>query len=158
MQAQHTPEAVLGSIRPGDYARRFMDKIVKHDVRCWFLNTGTCGEPTGRGERIALGFSRTLVRAALSGALDGVRYEADPLFGFEVPQECPGVPPESLDPRRRARDQGDYEMRANVLALDFIRGFERFQMEMPESLRAMVENVPLRDDFIDIMEQVGFGI
>ena len=49
-------------------------------------------------------------------------------------------------------------MRANRLALDFIKGFERFEMEMPESVREMVANVPLLDDDLDIMEQIGFSI
>lgn len=148
----------LRAARPGEYAKRFMGMIKKHEVRCWFLNTGCLGEPMERTERIDLSFTRALVQAALSGALDQVTYEKDPLFQFEIPKECPGVDAKLLDPRANAEDEGEYELRANRLALDFIKGFERFELEMPESVRQMVAAVPILDDDLDIMEQVGFSI
>lgn len=148
----------LKAARPGEYAKRFMAMIEKHGVRCWFLNTGCCGEPMERTERIDLNLTRTLVKVALSGGLDGVQYEKDPLFQFEIPKECPGVDAKLLDPRANAADEGEYELRANRLALDFIKGFERFELEMPESVREMVAAVPIFDDDLDIIEQVGFSI
>lgn len=145
------------AIRPEEYARRFLAAIQRANVRCWFMNTGWVGEPVERGDRLDLQVSRRLVAAALAGELDDVRYEADPLFQFEVPTSCPGVESGLLNPREGAADQGEYEMRANRLALDFIKGFERFEVDMPESVREMVAAVPILDTDFDLMEQVGFA-
>jgi hypothetical protein len=57
-----------------------------------------------------------------------------------------------------AEDPGEYEERANRLALEFIRGFERFAGEMPESVRQMVESVPIDDESPDMLEQMMFSM
>jgi len=167
----HETEARPGDVRPvidgggpdgsqalepgayaGAYARRFLDRVQRHQVRCWFMNTGWAGEPQGRGARIDLQVSRALVRGVLSGALDQVDYEADPLFGFEIPTSCPGVDERQLNPRAMAADEGEYELRANQLAAAFIQGFERYGTEMPESVKQMVANVVLNEETLDVME------
>lgn len=158
VQVSSGPALGPHTLRPEEYARRFMEKITAHGVRCWFVNTGWVGEPQGRGERIELDLTRRLVDAALSGALDEGPFEPDPLFLFEVPRQCPGVDAERLDPRKQATDAGEYEVRANRLALDFIEGFKRFEVAMPESVRAMVDSVPILDTDLDLMEQIGFSI
>jgi phosphoenolpyruvate carboxykinase (ATP) len=157
-EAARRISVALKAARPGEYAKRFMEKVQRHEVRCWFVNTGSCGEPLGRTDRIDLAITRTLVRAALEGALDAVPYEKDPLFQFAVPRQCPGVDADQLDPRKNARDEGEYELRANRLALDFIKGFERFELEMPDSVREMVASVPILDEDLDLMEQMSFSI
>ena len=77
---------------PGVYAEMLADRLEKHDVPVWLVNTGWSGGPYGVGERMAIDHTRTMVRAALSGALDDVEYEIDPVFGVEVPTSVPGVP------------------------------------------------------------------
>lgn len=139
-------------LRPAAYARRFLGQVQRHGARCWFMNTGWAGEPQGRGERIDLQVTRTLVRAALAGVLDQVDYEADPLFGFEIPTTCPGVESKLLNPRSLAEEEGEYEVRANQLAAAFIQGFERYGTEMPESVKQMVANVVLNEETLDVME------
>ena len=163
----HETEARPGDVRPvlegrgpegrhglkaAAYARRFIGQVQRHDVRCWFMNTGWVGEPQGRGERLDLQVSRALVRGVLSGALDGVEYEADPLFGFEIPTSCPGVDAKQLNPRAMAEEEGEYELRANQLAAAFIQGFERYGAEMPDSVKQMVANVVVNEETLDVME------
>ena len=62
------------------------------------MNTGWTGGAYPAGERIKIAYSRALVRAATSGALTGVPFTRDPVFGFEVPEHCPDVPDELLHP------------------------------------------------------------
>ena len=145
-------------LMPFEYAKLFMEKIVRHNVKCWFMNTGWCGDPEGRGERIDLAHSRSLIRAAIAGELDGVDYDQDPLFQFEIPRTCSGVPSDLLNPRQAAADEGEYELRANRLALDLIQAFGAPGDQMPESVRQMVANVPLGDDMLDVMEQLDITI
>jgi phosphoenolpyruvate carboxykinase (ATP) len=70
---------------------------------------GTSGQ-----ERIPFPVTRDLARAAIAGQLVQVPYETDPLSGFEIPTQCPGVDPEWLNPRNRAEDEGEYELRVNI--------------------------------------------
>jgi phosphoenolpyruvate carboxykinase (ATP) len=67
-----------------------------------------------------------MVTAALSGELDGAATRPDPLFGVEIPAECPGVPARILDPRKTWGSLGDYEATARDLAGLFHKNFQQF--------------------------------
>lgn len=140
------------------YGNRLLEKIRKHEVTCWLMNTGWIGEPAGRTERIKIPVSRALIRAAVSGKLDTVVYETDPIFGFDIPLTCPGVPYEILNPRNMAGDEGEYEVRANCLAREFMNDFKQFEDQMPESMRTMMAEVFSSDDSFDLLGDVGFSM
>jgi phosphoenolpyruvate carboxykinase (ATP) len=67
--------------------------------------------------------------AALSGELGGVEYREDPLFGFEVPVEVPGVDRRLLDPRSTWRDPEAYDAKARELAVMFRDNFAAFEAD-----------------------------
>ena len=133
------------------YGKKLMEKITQHQIRCWLLNTGWSGEPSTRGERISIECSRALVRSAISGALDKVPYEIDPVFQFEIPTACadPAVPNLILNPRNAAADVGEYEMRANRLVAEFVNDFNKFEEDMPEEMRSMMSQIITVDDSFD---------
>jgi phosphoenolpyruvate carboxykinase (ATP) len=70
--------------------------------------------------------TRALLRAALSGELNDADYRVDPVFGFEVPLEVPGVDSQLLEPRSTWRDPEAYDERAEKLAHMFRKNFEQF--------------------------------
>lgn len=140
------------AVSPAAYARRFLERVIGHSTTCWFVNTGWVGEPADRGQRVDLGVTRALIRAALAGALDEVETEPDPLFLFEVPQTCPGVDPALLNPRELAEDPAEYEIRANLVATAFIDAFAHFEEEMPASVAEMVDSVVLFEGTLDVLE------
>lgn len=70
--------------------------------------------------------TRTLLRAALDGDLEEVEYRADPVFGFRVPVEVPGVDRALLDPRATWHDPAAYDRKARELAQMFRDNFEKF--------------------------------
>jgi phosphoenolpyruvate carboxykinase (ATP) len=76
-----------------------------------------------------------MVRAALSGALDDVRYETDPVFGLAVPTSCPEVPDEVLRPRTTWADPAAYDREAAALALMFAENFAAYADGVPDSVR-----------------------
>jgi phosphoenolpyruvate carboxykinase (ATP) len=80
--------------------------------------------------------TRAMVRAALGGALDGVATRIDPIFGVEVPTECPGVPPEVLEPRSTWQDTAAYDAQAGKLARMFAENFGNFADGVPASVRS----------------------
>jgi phosphoenolpyruvate carboxykinase (ATP) len=71
--------------------------------------------------------TRALLAAALAGELDDVDYREDPVFGFEVPVEVPGVDAKLLDPRSTWADPDAYDAKAGELARLFRENFEKFE-------------------------------
>jgi phosphoenolpyruvate carboxykinase (ATP) len=120
---------------PNVYAKFLGEKIARHDVRVWLVNTGWTGGPYGVGARMKIGHTRAMIHAALSGALDRVSYEVDPIFNLEVPTSCPGVPVEVLKPRNTWRDQAAYDQQARQLARMFIENFKAYEDEVEPEVR-----------------------
>jgi len=113
-------------MHPGVYARMLGEKIRKHAPRVYLVNTGWTGGPYGVGYRFPLPVTRALLKAALSGALENVPYRRDPVFGFEVPLEAPGVPQELLNPRETWADKEAYDQQARKLARLFQENFQKY--------------------------------
>src|SRR5690348_18330990 len=55
---------------PNAYATLLGERIGRHGVQCWLVNTGWTGGGYGTGQRMRLSHTRTIVRAALAGKLD----------------------------------------------------------------------------------------
>ena len=115
----------------GTYAEMLGAKIAQHGARVFLVNTGWTGGPFGIGKRMDLVYTRAMVDAATSGALDEVATRHHPIFNLDVPVTCPGVPDEVLDPQGTWPDKDDYETNARELARMFAENFERFREEVP---------------------------
>jgi phosphoenolpyruvate carboxykinase (ATP) len=124
------------ALHPTVYADLFGDLIAKHDVDCWLVNTGWTGGPYGTGERIAIAYSRAVVRAALSGALRDVSYATDPIFGLQIPSRCPEVPEQVLQPRETWQDKAAYDATARKLAGLFTENFKEYADRASPEVRA----------------------
>jgi phosphoenolpyruvate carboxykinase (ATP) len=120
---------------PTLYSSMLSEKIRRHSVRCYMVNTGWSGGPYGVGERIDLPHTREMVRAAIAGKLDGVETHADPVFRLNVPESVPGVPDGMLDPRDTWDDPEAYDEQAKKLAGLFKGNFEKFEGEVEEEVR-----------------------
>jgi phosphoenolpyruvate carboxykinase (ATP) len=113
-------------LAPSRYAAMLGERIARHDARVWLINTGWTGGPYGVGARMKIAYTRAIIRAALSGALDHVGYERDPVFNLEIPTSCPGVPADVLKPRTTWASPSDYDRQAAKLARMFIENFKTF--------------------------------
>ncbi|MCC6587812.1 MAG: phosphoenolpyruvate carboxykinase (ATP) [Bryobacterales bacterium] len=125
---------------PQVYARMLGEKMRRHNVRCWLVNTGWVGGPFGVGERISLPYTRAMVNAAIEGKLDGVPMEAHPIFHVLVPTKCPGVPAEVLNAAQLWKDEAAYIEAAKALASRFRKNFEKFGAIAPEIAAAAPGN------------------
>jgi phosphoenolpyruvate carboxykinase (ATP) len=101
--------------------------MIKHDVRCWLVNTGWTGGPFGVGKRFSIHHTRALLNAALEGRLEKVEYRQDKLFGFQVPTTCPDVPTDVLEPSNTWGSKDDYWKRYDGLAARYIENFKHFK-------------------------------
>ena len=113
-------------LHPTKYAEMLSEKMKASGVNVWLVNTGWTGGPYGTGSRMKLKYTRAMISAALEGKLDHVEFEQHPIFGLEMPKECPNVPAEVLCPRDTWQDQEAYDKKANLLASYFKDNFEKF--------------------------------
>jgi phosphoenolpyruvate carboxykinase (ATP) len=121
---------------PTTYSKLLGERIRRHKTECWLVNTGWSGGAYGVGRRMKIQHTRTLVRAALAGDLKGVPTMRDPFFGLNVPQTCPGVPPEVLNPRDTWSDKNAYDETARELTKRFEQNFKRFESHVGADVKA----------------------
>ncbi len=139
-EPQATFSACFGApfmaLPPTVYARLLGEKIDRHGVSCWLVNTGWIGGPYGVGNRVSIAFTRSIIRAILDGRLEKVSTREDPVFSFHVPAECPDVPDEILDPRSTWNGPQDYDANARKLVERFLENFNKFADGSPPEVIA----------------------
>jgi len=118
-------------LNPYFYADLLKRKIIRYKVNCWLVNTGWVGGTYGIGKRISIRYTRDLLNAALEGNLDDVQYYEDPVFGFQVPKNCPNVPDSVLFPASSWSSQEEYLKKYRSLASRFIDNFKKFKEDCP---------------------------
>ena len=120
---------------PSVYAEMLGAKLDAHDSTVWLVNTGWTGGPAGESDRISLPYTRAIIRAALSGALDDVPYTTDEIFGLQVPTSCPDVPAEVLSARGQWSDPARYDAQATELAALMHKAFKPFAAGVSDAVR-----------------------
>ncbi|MEO1418063.1 MAG: phosphoenolpyruvate carboxykinase (ATP) [Bacteroidota bacterium] len=121
---------------PNKYAELLAEKITQHGAKAWLVNTGWTGGAFGVGSRIKLRFTRAIIDAIQSGALDDVETTIDPEFGFEVPLTCPGVPSEILVPKNTWEDKAKYDEVKDKLVRLFQENFKAFEASTNDDIIA----------------------
>ncbi len=121
-------------LHPSVYAQMLGERIGRHGAKVWLVNTGWTGGPYGTGSRMKLSLTRAMLRAALSGAIEGGKFTRDPVFGFEVPASVPEVPQEVLSPRGTWADPKAYDVQARKLATMFRENFEQYRSQVPDAV------------------------
>jgi phosphoenolpyruvate carboxykinase (ATP) len=110
---------------PDVYASLLGEKLKQHGSQVYLVNTGWSGGPYGVGARMDIDITRTIVHCALSGELERVEYDEDPLFHILVPRCCPCVASDILNPRNTWADKEAFDRRAQKLAADFAKHFDK---------------------------------
>ncbi len=113
-------------LHPTKYAELLGEKLKKHKVNVWLLNTGWVGGKYGMGSRIKLSYTRALITAALNGELDKAEYGTTPYFKLNFPKACTGVPSDILEPRNSWADKAAFDHTAQNLAASFVKNFEQY--------------------------------
>ena len=130
------------ALPPMKYAELFMEKIIRHKAKCWLVNTGWIHGEFGKGERIPIHYTRSLLRSAIKGELTQVPMEKDQFFGFLVPSVCGEIPSEILKPSTGWKDNNAYHHGARELAAKFADNFKKFISNVPGKI---AESVPRLD-------------
>ena len=128
---------------PTKYAELLAEKMEQHQVDAWLVNTGWIGGEYGSGSRIKLNYTRAIIDAIHDGELsDGkVTTRQNKVFGFEVPESCPGVPSELLHPRAAWADKDRYDQLAKELAGKFLDNFKDYESEASQEILAAAPKI-----------------
>jgi phosphoenolpyruvate carboxykinase (ATP) len=142
-EPQTTFSACFGRVflplHPMKYAELLGKKLEEdRDVNVWLVNTGWIYGPYGTGKRISLKYTRAMICAAIKGKLKEVSYSSHPAFGLLMPETCPEVPEEILNPRNSWTSKELYDLKANELATLFVSNFNQYADNAgPEILKAL---------------------
>ncbi len=121
---------------PTVYAKLLGEKMAKHSAKCWLVNTGWSGGGFGVGERMEIKHTRAMVNAALDGRLAEASFTADENFGVLVPNACPDVPDDVLNPRNTWKDKDAYDAQAKDLRRLFEENFQQFESAVDDKVKA----------------------
>ena len=120
-------------LHPIRYADMLAKRIERHNATAYLVNTGWTGGSYGEGHRIDIKHTRALISAVLDGNLETVSFKPDSAFQLQIPESCPEVPSDMLDPRNTWKDKRAYQQKAEELAKRFARNFQNFS-DIPKEI------------------------
>ena len=120
---------------PTVYAKMLGEKMAKTGARCWLVNTGWSGGQYGVGKRMSIQYTRAMLSAAIEGKLASVAKVQDPNFGLLVPENCPDVPNDVLQPKTTWTDGGAYDSTAQNLRGLFQNNFKQFETDVSDDIK-----------------------
>jgi len=82
-----------------------------------------------------IAYTRAMVHGALDGHLEKAGFAPDPVFGMMIPDACPGVPPEVLQPRETWADKTAYDATAAKLAGMFEANFKQYEPHVSDAVK-----------------------
>jgi len=139
-EPQATFSACFGEVflplHPTVYAEMLAQKMEKHGATAWLVNTGWSGGKYGEGKRMDLKITRAIIDAIHSGELEKVPTAKMDLFGLEVPQTCPNVPSEILNPKNTWKNKSEYDKTAKFLADLFVKNFDKYADKATKETKA----------------------
>ncbi len=121
-------------LQPELYANLLGKKICANNVQVWLINTGWTGGPYGVGRRIRLPYTRAMVHAVLNHHFEAVQFHQDDIFNLWIPEHCPGVPTEVLNPAATWSDSEAYRRQARSLVNRFEENFAQFAASVPQQV------------------------
>ena len=121
---------------PTVYAKLLGEKIARHGAKCWLVNTGWTGGAYGVGKRMQISYTRAMIRAALDGRLAQVATKPDAAFGLNIPETCPDVPADVLNPKSTWSDKGAYDRAAQDVAKRFEANFKQFESHVDDKVKS----------------------
>jgi phosphoenolpyruvate carboxykinase (ATP) len=121
---------------PARYAELLAEKMQRHNVNVWLVNTGWTGGSYGAGSRIKLKFTRAIVDAIHAGVLADAPTQHDPIFGIQMVTQVAGIPAEILIPEHAWPDKEAFSATAKKLARLFVDNFKNFESGVTPAVQA----------------------
>lgn len=113
-------------LNPTVYAELLGQKIDKHNVNVYLVNTGWTGGPYGVGARMSIKNTRACINGILDGSINNSEFETLPIFNLEIPKTLDGVETSVLNPRNTWEDKDSYDETSEKLAGMYIKNFKKY--------------------------------
>jgi phosphoenolpyruvate carboxykinase (ATP) len=113
-------------LHPTVYAKLLGEKIEKHNVDVYLVNTGWTGGQYGIGKRMSIKATRACINAILDGSINNTTFEKTPIFGLSVPTSLEGVDSHILNPRNTWENKSRFDATLKELAGMFIENFKKY--------------------------------
>jgi len=114
--------------------KKLAEMLEKHSAHAWLLNTGWTGGAYGKGSRISLKYTRTMIDAVHDGTLANAEFEEMPIFGLRIPKSCHNVPYEVLNPLKSWPDPQAYQAELLKLTKKFHDNFAQYQGQISDDV------------------------
>jgi len=115
------------TLHPTKYAQLLGEKLEKHDVPVYLVNTGWSGGPYGIGERMNLPATRAIIHAILDGSIENSQYTANDIFNLLIPDSIAGVDTKVLNPQNAWSDKEAFRETSHKLAGMFVENYQQYQ-------------------------------
>jgi phosphoenolpyruvate carboxykinase (ATP) len=113
-------------LAPTEYARLLGEKIDKHGVNVYLVNTGWTGGSYGVGRRMSIKDTRACINAILDGSINNSEFDKIDIFNLKVPTELNGVNSKILKPINTWDSRQAYINRLRELAEMFVENFKKY--------------------------------
>jgi len=113
-------------LHPTDYAKLLGEKIDKHDVSVYLVNTGWTGGAYGVGKRMSIKDTRACINAILDGSIKESEFDVTRTFHLNVPKTLGDIEPALLNPRNAWPNKEEFDTQRDKLAVMFIENFKRY--------------------------------
>jgi phosphoenolpyruvate carboxykinase (ATP) len=110
-------------LHPTVYAKLLGEKIDKHGVNVYLVNTGL----NGKGERMSIKDTRACIDGILNGSILSAEFDTLPIFNLQFPKALDGIKDNSiLNPKATWESEAKFEATLKSLAQEFISNFNRY--------------------------------
>jgi phosphoenolpyruvate carboxykinase (ATP) len=114
-------------LHPTVYAKLLGEKIDKHGVNVYLVNTGWTGGKYGVGKRMSIKDTRACINGILNGSINDAEFENFEIFNLAIPKSLKGVKDNNiLNPKNTWADKDSYNKSLRNLAQMFRKNFDRY--------------------------------
>ena len=118
--------AAFMTLHPTKYAHLLAEKLRKHNVNAYLINTGWAGGPYGVGERMKIKLTRSIIDGIFDGSLKHDSYTHDDVLNLAIPDTLGAYDKGTLHPRESWADKDAYDAQRRKLAEMFIENFKQY--------------------------------
>ncbi|MFA5984245.1 MAG: phosphoenolpyruvate carboxykinase (ATP) [Methylococcaceae bacterium] len=113
-------------LHPTAYAKILGEKMAKHQVNAYLVNTGWSGGGYGVGKRMSIKATRACINAILDGSINNAEFDTIRYFNLSIPKTLSGVESAILNPREAWQDKTEFDALSAKLAGMFIENFNKY--------------------------------
>lgn len=118
--------AAFMTLHPTRYAKLLGEKMRKHNVKAYLVNTGWAGGAHGVGKRMKIKLTRSIIDGIFDGSLDHQDYTHDDVLNLAIPNKLGEYDKSTLLPWESWADRKAYDEQRKKLASMFIANFKQY--------------------------------